>query len=350
MSSSVGPPDRWWRRRARAVGGCSAWRSSAWSAPAPSPGPGRGRRRERRRRRGARSRPGGAPGRPHRLLLPDARLAVRGRGRHPGDHAGLAGARPLRGRPPCGRGCSASPPTSASTSSAARGRRSCRWTSGALAGHGRAYLRAARSPSGSSWCRTTWCCLRAATWPRWPRPATRSAWPSWPPSSTSAPAAGRAPSARRPRLALGGGRRSARDHDGGGEEQRSSGPAPRWPSANRPPAPDPTGCRARTAAAGPLRGGLRALRHRGLVALLHDATLSMPPHPLWVQPRADSTVVVRAPGGVWRGVGCAGTPADRPRGRVPPRPDGSRDPFALQVLDLEGGRIRDLTTFVGPGR
>jgi RNA polymerase sigma-70 factor (ECF subfamily) len=88
-----------------------------------------------------------------------------------------------------------------------------------------------------------------------------------------------------------------------------------------------------------------------LVALLHeDATLSMPPHPLWVQGREQIRrwwCEHRAVCGASRLVPLAasGSPALAVYRRGP---DGSRDPFALQVLDLEGGRIRDLTTFVGP--
>ena len=61
------------------------------------------------------------PPRAHRPLLPDARLAVRGRGRRAGDAAArLAQPRPVRGPlAPCAAGCTASPPTSAWTCSAA---------------------------------------------------------------------------------------------------------------------------------------------------------------------------------------------------------------------------------------
>ena len=53
----------------------------------------------------------------YRLLLPDARLGLRGRGRRPGDDGpGVEGhRRASRAAPRCGRGCTGSPPTSAST-------------------------------------------------------------------------------------------------------------------------------------------------------------------------------------------------------------------------------------------
>jgi RNA polymerase sigma-70 factor (ECF subfamily) len=88
-----------------------------------------------------------------------------------------------------------------------------------------------------------------------------------------------------------------------------------------------------------------------LVALLHeDATLSMPPHPLWVQGREQIRrwwCEHRALCGTSRlvPVAASGSPA---LAVYRAGPDGSRDAFALQVLDVEGGRIRDLTTFVGP--
>jgi RNA polymerase sigma-70 factor, ECF subfamily len=88
-----------------------------------------------------------------------------------------------------------------------------------------------------------------------------------------------------------------------------------------------------------------------LVALLHeDATLSMPPHPLWVQGRDQ----VRR----WW---CEHRGACSPAVMVPVAANGSPavvqfragageelEPFAVQVLDVDGGRIRGLIAFVEP--
>ena len=83
-------------------------------------------------------------------------------------------------------------------------------------------------------------------------------------------------------------------------------------------------------AAGPLRGGLRALRHRGLVALLRGRHPVHAPAPaVGAGPRADSTVVVRAPGGVRREpAGAGGRQRIARAGRVPPRP--RREPRSVR--------------------
>jgi RNA polymerase sigma-70 factor (ECF subfamily) len=89
-----------------------------------------------------------------------------------------------------------------------------------------------------------------------------------------------------------------------------------------------------------------------LVTLLHaDATMDMPPMPLWLQGRLD---ICR----FWleEGVACQGTklvptvangsPAFalyRPSG-----PGGSYEPFAVQVVEVAAGRIASIRTFIDP--
>ena len=121
----------------------------------------------------------------------------------------------------------------------------------------------------------------------------------------------------------------------------------------------------RPGAAPPMQDDERALLERyvsafeaydidSLVALLHeDATLSMPPFDLWLQGRLDV--------GEWflgRGIGCRGSvlvpvsangsPAFgqyRPSG-----PDGGYEPWSLQVIDIEGGRIARINAFLDTAR
>jgi RNA polymerase sigma-70 factor (ECF subfamily) len=112
----------------------------------------------------------------------------------------------------------------------------------------------------------------------------------------------------------------------------------------------------------PLQGEDRALVDRyvdaferfdieALVALLHeDATLSMPPHPLWVEGREQ----VRRWWYDHRAV-CAGSRLVPVAANGSPavaqfRPDGagSVEAFALQVLDVSDGRIRGVTAFLEP--
>ncbi len=85
-----------------------------------------------------------------------------------------------------------------------------------------------------------------------------------------------------------------------------------------------------------------------LVALLHeDATLAMPPHPLWLAGRDQ----VRrwwldhrdaCAGGRLVPVAVSGSPAVA---QYQPGA-GGEVPFALQVLDVAGGRVRGITAFV----
>jgi RNA polymerase sigma-70 factor (ECF subfamily) len=87
-----------------------------------------------------------------------------------------------------------------------------------------------------------------------------------------------------------------------------------------------------------------------LTALLHeDATQSMPPYALWLQGRED---ILRFWGG--QGAACRGSrliptvangsPAFaqyRPSG-----PGGTHEPWALQVLEISGDRVVELTFFL----
>ncbi len=89
-----------------------------------------------------------------------------------------------------------------------------------------------------------------------------------------------------------------------------------------------------------------------LTALIHeDATQSMPPFDLWLTGRDDILTWWVGPGAQCRGsrvlptVAANGSPAF---GQYKPSPTGSGfDPWALQVLEIEDGRIVELTFFLG---
>jgi RNA polymerase sigma-70 factor, ECF subfamily len=80
-----------------------------------------------------------------------------------------------------------------------------------------------------------------------------------------------------------------------------------------------------------------------------DATQSMPPYDLWLAGRDDILAWWLGPGIGCRGsrvipVGTAnGSPAF---GQYKPSPDGGHEPWALQVLELSGGRIVEFTFFL----
>ncbi len=88
-----------------------------------------------------------------------------------------------------------------------------------------------------------------------------------------------------------------------------------------------------------------------LTALIHeDATQSMPPYDLWLKGRDNIFAWWWGPG-----IGCQGSrvlptlsangsPAF---GQYKPSPEGGYEPWALQVLELSGGRIAELTFFLG---
>jgi len=91
-----------------------------------------------------------------------------------------------------------------------------------------------------------------------------------------------------------------------------------------------------------------------LVALLHeDATLSMPPYAMWLRGHADIRGWMLGTGFECRGsrlvvVAANGLPAAgqyRPSG-----PGGSFEPWALQVLEISGGRITALNAFLDVDR
>jgi RNA polymerase sigma-70 factor (ECF subfamily) len=88
-----------------------------------------------------------------------------------------------------------------------------------------------------------------------------------------------------------------------------------------------------------------------LVALLHeDATFSMPPFPLWLQGTADISRWY-----VGQGIGCEGsrlvaTSANgcAAFGAYKSSGPGTWEPFALQVIEVSGGRISGLHHFLYP--
>ncbi|MFI7601966.1 sigma-70 family RNA polymerase sigma factor [Actinoplanes sp. NPDC049681] len=91
-----------------------------------------------------------------------------------------------------------------------------------------------------------------------------------------------------------------------------------------------------------------------LTALLHeDATLSMPPLPLWLRGRDDIAVWMGGTGGGCRGsrlipVTANGLPAF---GQYRPAAGGTgHDPWALIVLEVSGGRIAGVSNFLDTAR
>jgi len=89
---------------------------------------------------------------------------------------------------------------------------------------------------------------------------------------------------------------------------------------------------------------------QALTSLLReDASQSMPPYDMWLSGRDDVLAWWFGPGIGCRGsrvvpVGYAnGSPAF---GQYKPSPQGGYDPWALQVLELSGGRIVELTFFL----
>jgi RNA polymerase sigma-70 factor (ECF subfamily) len=92
-----------------------------------------------------------------------------------------------------------------------------------------------------------------------------------------------------------------------------------------------------------------------LTALIHeDATQSMPPYDLWLRGREDIFTWWYGPG-----IGCSGSrvvPAGTANGspafgQYKPSETGSGlDPWALQVVEIEHGRIVELTFFLDTGR
>ncbi len=89
------------------------------------------------------------------------------------------------------------------------------------------------------------------------------------------------------------------------------------------------------------------------VLIREDATQSMPPFDMWLSGRDDILAWWFGPG-----IGCKGSrvlPTISANGmptygQYKPSPEGGYDPWALQVLDLSGGRIRDITFFLDTAR
>jgi RNA polymerase sigma-70 factor, ECF subfamily len=91
-----------------------------------------------------------------------------------------------------------------------------------------------------------------------------------------------------------------------------------------------------------------------LTSLIHeDATQSMPPYDMWLRGRDDIFAWWWGPG-----IGCRGSRviptvsanASPAFGQYKPSPQGGFDPWALQVLELSGGRIVELTFFLDTAR
>jgi RNA polymerase sigma-70 factor, ECF subfamily len=89
---------------------------------------------------------------------------------------------------------------------------------------------------------------------------------------------------------------------------------------------------------------------KALTKLIHeDATQSMPPYDLWLTGRDDIFAWWWGPGIGCKGsrviatVAANGSPAF---GQYKPSPDGGYEPWALQVLEVSGGKIAELTFFL----
>ena len=84
-----------------------------------------------------------------------------------------------------------------------------------------------------------------------------------------------------------------------------------------------------------------------------DASQSMPPFDMWLHGRDDIFTWWFGPGIGCQGsrmlptVGANGCPA---YGQYKPSPNGGYEPWALQVLELSGGRIAELTFFLDTER
>ena len=91
-----------------------------------------------------------------------------------------------------------------------------------------------------------------------------------------------------------------------------------------------------------------------LTRLLHeDATLSMPPLPLWLRGTDDITAWMAGTGAGCRGSRLVPVTANGLPAFAQYRPSGSgagHDPWALIVLEISAGRIAGVTTFLDTGR
>jgi RNA polymerase sigma-70 factor, ECF subfamily len=91
-----------------------------------------------------------------------------------------------------------------------------------------------------------------------------------------------------------------------------------------------------------------------LTALIReDATQSMPPYDLWLRGRDDIFSWWVGPGAGCRGSRVIAAPAANGSpafGQYKPSPAGGFEPWALQVIEVEGGRIAELTFFLDTAR
>jgi RNA polymerase sigma-70 factor (ECF subfamily) len=90
-----------------------------------------------------------------------------------------------------------------------------------------------------------------------------------------------------------------------------------------------------------------------LTSLLHeDASWTMPPYELWLQTHVDIERWCLGPGIACRGSRLIPTTANGlpAFGQYKPDPNGGHAPWALQVLELEGDRIRGITFFLDTQR
>ena len=203
------------------------------------------------------------------------------------------------------------------------------------------------SGSGSSRSPTGGCCP-TATRRRWPRPATRSGWRSSRPSSTCCPGSGRCSSSGT--CFAGGPPRwpSCSTPPRWRSRAPSSGPGRSWPPATRAaPRPRPstaTGGSSSTGTSTPSRGSTSRPWSRSCTRTPRWPCRRTPcGWPGASRCAAGGSPTARpAPVGGWCRWRVSGSPAVAqfqavPRGEVP---------FALQVLDVAGGRVRGITAFV----
>jgi RNA polymerase sigma-70 factor, ECF subfamily len=86
-----------------------------------------------------------------------------------------------------------------------------------------------------------------------------------------------------------------------------------------------------------------------LVALLHeDATLSMPPYPLWLQGPEDVRGWMEGPGHSCRGSRCVRVEANGTLafGQYRPGPAGTWQPWAVQVIEMDGDKVTAINSFL----
>ncbi|MFP8903007.1 sigma-70 family RNA polymerase sigma factor [Streptomyces atacamensis] len=90
-----------------------------------------------------------------------------------------------------------------------------------------------------------------------------------------------------------------------------------------------------------------------LTAVLHDdATLSMPPYGLWLRGHADIRAWLTGHGAGCRGSRLVPVTANgcQAFGQYRPDPDGGFSPWALQVVEVSGGRVTALNSFLDTAR